>query len=137
MKNIFTIACLSSIQDAATGLHSFINCIETGTTTSLPNTLPGFVVVSRWFFPEELGEVQVSAILHRPDGSDEVVADAGKIEIKENHTITISIHIDHLNVNEAGQHHLQVKIQHNDNEPILGHKYPLTIVVKKEEEPVN
>ena len=133
MKNIFTIACLSKIQDTATGLHSFINCIETGTTTSLPNTLPGFVIVSRWFFSEDLGMAKVSAVFHHPDGSNQEVADIGGIEIKKNHTITISLHIERLDIKEEGVHNIQVKIQQGDNEPIFGHMYPLTVVARKEE----
>jgi hypothetical protein len=130
MKNYLTISCLTHIQDSTTGLHTFVNCIENAIVSSIPEVLPGFIVISKWIFLENKEGLNAVVICHRPDGSEDVLASLQGIRGDKGH-LTITIQLDQIEVKEVGTHYVQVKLQEGDSEPCFGHKYPISISRRK------
>lgn len=129
MKNYLTLLCLSNIQDVTNGLHTFVNCIETGVVNSVPETLPGFIVASKWTCSKKTSDLTASVICHRPDGSEDTLSIIKGISTDEG-SLTIAIQLDFMEIKDAGTHYIQVKLQESDQDPCFGHRYPISIVLK-------
>lgn len=130
MKNYLTLLCLSNIQDVTTGLHTFVNCIENGVISAAPETVPGFIVVSKWTCSKKTSELTASVICHRPDGSEDTLNIIKGIQAEKGN-LTIAIQLEFIEIKDAGTHYIQVKLQEGDQDPYFGHRYPISITLRK------
>lgn len=126
MKNYLTLLCLSSIQDVSTRLHTFVNCLEYGAVSSIPENLSGFNVVSKWTSSKEGSKISVSVVCHRPDGSEDILGSIEDIQSTKG-IITFSIGIQSFEVRDFGEHNFQIKIQEEGGDCYFGHNYPIFI----------
>lgn len=130
MKNYLTLLCLSNIQDVTTGLSTFVNCIENGVVNSVPETLPGFIVVSKWTCSKKATGLTASVICHRPDGSEDTLHIIKGIHAEKGN-LTIAIQLEFIEIKDAGTHYIQVKLHEGDQDFCFGHKYPISITLRK------
>lgn len=130
MKNYSIIVCISHIQDKSTGLHSYINCIDSGHISGTPVTLPGFSVISKWDCPKTLEGLSAELVCLRPGKKKEILGALDEFNVQEG-SFTLIMAIDQIEILDAGRHEIQVVIRDKViKKPFSSIKYPLQMTLQ-------
>ncbi len=133
MKNYSIIICISHLQDKSTGLHSYINCIDSGHISGTPVILPGFSVISKWDCSKNLEGMSAELVCLRPGKKKDIISTLDEFNVQEG-LFTLIMAVDQIEILDAGRHEIQIVIRDKMSKKLFSSiKYPLqmTLLNKK------
>lgn len=133
MKNYSILLCMSHLHDRNTGLHSYINCIDSGSVPDFPAALPGFTAITKWICPESAEGLSAELVLHAPGKKKETLGLLDEFNVQAG-LFTLIMTVERIEVKKAGRYEIQVLIRDKKTgKPFSSIKHPLQITTQNKE----
>jgi hypothetical protein len=111
------------------GLHSYINCIESGKVAVLPSALPGFTAVTKWLCEHDMTGLSAELVHISPKKKKETLGLHDDFGVSAG-VFTLIMGTDMIEFKDPGIHEIQVVVRHNESQKVFkSTKHPLQIAV--------